>query len=253
MATLQELKRIAPNQLGGEAESARNAEELLDAVIAHANGDLKQRMVIKSWKAFRAQEGNDALLAVPTEDDNGNPDWRVIDRPEASQLATDWNRRDRELLSDIRGACIEQLEAAIQGQKTFWAFLTSPRGRRFLTPNAVVSRPKARWVDGRITVDWEISATSPAPTAAASLTALALSTLAARTDGDALPISRCTLESCGRFFVIRKQRGEKGRTRTKYCSTDHMHLAHEENSGARVRLSRERKRLAKQKTRRMPK
>lgn len=249
MATLQELKRLAPKALGGDAESARNAEELLNAVIAHANGDLTQRMHVHSWKSFRAQEGSDALLVVPTADRNGNPDWKEIDRAEASQLATEWNKRNRELFSEIRGACVEILEAATRGQQALWEAL--PRGRRFITPGLVISRPRARWVEGRITVDWEIG--SDSPTSAASLTAVALSILASRTEGDALPIGRCTLDSCGKFFVIRKQRGEKGRRRTKYCSTDHMHLAHEENSGARVRLSRERKRLAKQKTRRMPK
>jgi hypothetical protein len=263
MATLRELKRVAPKALGGDANSARNVEELLDAAIAHANGDLKPRLELHTWRSFRAQEGNDDLLGVPSEDENGNPDWREIDRTEATQLAAEWNKSDRELFSEIRGACVDILEAATRGQQSLWEVLAPargkqevlalPRGRRFITPGLVISSPKARWSEGRIVVDWEIGSMSP--TSAASLTALALSVLASRTKGDALPIGRCTLDSCGKFFIIRKQPGEPGRLRTKYCSTDHMAAAHQAGSHERVRLSRERKRLAKlqKHKRRMPK
>lgn len=67
--------------------------------------------------------------------------------------------------------------------------------------------------------------------------AYALLLLADQTKGHGRNLRQCQLDQCQKFFFI--QRPKTGRPRTKYCSDEHMHKAHQASASQRVRKSRE--------------
>jgi hypothetical protein len=253
MATLRELKRIAPKALGGDADSARNVEELLDAAIAFANKDLRFESFSLDDKppAREATARMEKALARYGVSFPEQQDAKRIPKESSRRVSRRTLQKSVDFLVDyLHDEVVSIFESATKGKQTLYSSLM-----RLDFDGLIPVSARPHWEiekGGRIRIDWRIAGDERNPI---HLVRFALAALASRTEGDALPIGRCTLDSCGKFFIIRKQPGEPGRLRTKYCSTDHMAAAHQAGSHERVRLSRERKRLAKlqKHKRRMPK
>ena len=68
-------------------------------------------------------------------------------------------------------------------------------------------------------------------------------------------VGRCKYSECGRYFLVIKEKGQIGRPRRDYCSTEHFSMARASTAAVRIKAYRQRKRReqSKRSTRRKPK
>lgn len=239
VATENDLTNDLPRALGGQADSIRNVEDLLNGSIAYANSLLHRTTVDK-----RSMTHSQLIAALD--------DRLPVDKK--SRLSLRRKKRTMDTIAKALNIAEDEIHTRI-----FTLLSTACLGKAALInllaaadwwggDIGVNARPVWEIHNREITIDWRIAGNDRNPIA---LVRFALVSLASRTAGDALPIGRCSLDSCGRFFIIKKNSGEAGRLRTKYCSSEHMRAAHQANSLERVRRSRERR--AKLNNRRIPK
>jgi hypothetical protein len=238
METTQDLKAIAPRVLGGNAESAANAELLMIAVVGFANGDLTPTHWKKTRENFFKIGKGVWAKTVETKKPQG-VDFDFLSRDEVDKLAVEWSLQEKRLLEATREDVRQMLKCASNGTNALLSFVKS-RNNQFKTGVGLVTgKPIAKFRNGKIEIDWCISSSAAG---IFNLAGFAVASFVANAKTDRPPLRQCQLESCGKFFFI--QKSGPGRVRERYCCAAHMAEAHVKNSALRVRQSRTRKRQA---------
>jgi hypothetical protein len=202
--------------LKGKRIKLRNTEtqplserEIVEATVAFANG---ATLELKDFAEGRSSQPSEEETTPSRSDSWGEPRT-------AEQIREDERRVTRELLSYILSG--PMLEEDVNG-------LTDQDLSSLINP-----RPFFRKVDGGLTLRFAYSFCSDS-----DLTTLGVILLEDTERPFKEKLCQCRLESCGLFFFEVKP--PTGRPQRKYCSEEHMLMAHDQNAPNRMKKRRRR-------------
>jgi hypothetical protein len=207
-------------------------DNVVDAVIAFANGDVRPDpdLHVRPFPADK-EFPNQKLYASYSH--SKEEDWITLDR----EVALKGFAREVE---DARKRSIEILGIAVEGLTPLATFFKTYK--RDEDDGDIVDEidlalyPTLTFEEsGRPRLGWRISG----PGSMATWAKVAAVLIADKARGELTDVGQCQLDSCGRFFRIK--RDGPGKPSRKYCpGTDHMERAHALASTARSRRKRQR-------------
>jgi len=210
-----------PFALGGWADQIGTTQDIVNAVIAFANGDVSLDPEIVAETLFATGEYA-TTFAVRSDQD----EWIAISKDEALVKAKHTIEFERKL-------AIEMLADAAQGTAQLSRCLTEwvNQGRK----SNITMRPRLSINKDRVKLSWVFQG----PSTPRGWIYFAASVIASESPGNDTNIARCQLATCGRFFAV--QRKGVGKPATRYCKVEHMREQHRLNSTERTRRARARK------------
>ena len=215
--------------LGTNFDTAFVLENVVDGVIAFANGDVRPNPERHLYAVATADDGTELFFG----NHPGTRNATLVPRKEA---LAQFSRH----VEDDRSRAIEVLDIAAKGLTSLSAFLRTIGDIEEavdLAMNLTMTFDKS----GRAVMGWRIS--GPSMCRGWAMVAALLVTESAH--GDLTEVGRCQLDSCQRFFRIK--RDGPGKPSRKYCPyfgddplESHMEKAHALASTARSQKKRRR-------------
>jgi hypothetical protein len=204
--------------LGTQTDHVDSESQVVDAVIAFANGDIRP-----GW-FHRTNEDDDGVFWVYTDGDHDGPKQEPVSEGAARQVA-------EHVIDTERKFAFRILNAAAEGAQPLVRRLRA--AHRLGIRTKILLQPTIKFRSNTAKILWVITG----PTHDSKGWALfAGGVLAGNPHGDQTDIGRCQLKSCGRFFRIDWQAGH--RPRTKYCRPEHRHEQEAFSAAERKRRSR---------------
>jgi hypothetical protein len=257
-------------KLGLEKDEIASPGEIVDAVVAFANGAVRPHWLTRAWNEFvpddkapatgsRRPSGRTAYYErSPEELANHAARKTASSTQEAEDLMVEGAQLYAKGLDRVEidaSTAQSRAEAVIDGEVAYARSMLAAayKGRRALMSfiadgmrSHIPARIElvAKHVNGRPKSAWSVSAPGPDSTSWVQLAAWLLAGgLEDSPVGNDTGIGYCHLESCSKFFVINRNAGH--RPRTKYCKPKHRTDYHELHAAERKRKSRAASRSAK--------
>lgn len=246
--------------LGCRSEDLKDPQDVIDAVIAFANGDTRPHW--KQWsppadkkalnqRVTRARRKLTEAIATGIKENIVTARRQLTEAQSELRNGECWapspsdgrwvpmsEKQARILVEDLidldRQYAIEVLEKAVAGRSILIGELEDwVRRKRELVITMV---PIVRVAGSDARIEWQLRGPEMG---ASNWVILAAGLIAGRAQDNQTGIGRCQLETCQRFFVLPK--GERGKPRVKYCKPECRLERHARSASERQRRHRSKK------------